>query len=113
MIPSSPAGRRAPRSRIVDNRAVRALICVVIAGCGWSSAAEKPTVRPRPARIPERQVKPLLDPIEALAPSDDDEVAWSPDKAPEVRAPDGDQLWPLLQAVLDADEGSGHPTSAS
>ena len=45
--------------------------------------------------------------------ADDDEVAWSPDKAPEVRAPDGDQLWPLLQAVLDADEGSGHPTSAS
>lgn len=40
--------------------------------------------------------------------ADDDHVTWSPDKAPEVRAPDGDALWPKLKAVLD---GSGEPDS--
>lgn len=33
--------------------------------------------------------------------SDDDDVAWRPDMAPVVQAPDGDQMWPLLKAVLE------------
>ncbi|WP_420175432.1 App1 family protein [Luteococcus sp. OSA5] len=32
--------------------------------------------------------------------SDDDHLAWRPQRAPEVRGRDGDELWPKLQAVL-------------
>ncbi|MGO4955715.1 App1 family protein [Luteococcus sp. Sow4_B9] len=32
--------------------------------------------------------------------SDDDHMAWNPERVPEVRAPDGDELWPRLRAVL-------------
>ncbi|MEL4357507.1 MULTISPECIES: App1 family protein [unclassified Luteococcus] len=35
--------------------------------------------------------------------ADDDQVTWDPHQTPEVRAPDGDTLWPLLREVLGDD----------
>ncbi|WP_394275280.1 App1 family protein [Luteococcus sp.] len=39
--------------------------------------------------------------------ADDDHVTWSPERAPEVRAPNGDELWPLLREALDEVDGCG------
>ena len=51
------------------------VVALVIAGCGWSSAKEKPR-RPKYDPPDDRPVKQPVDPIEALSPSDDDNVAW-------------------------------------